>query len=106
MDQNNGDSLINIEKSSKKIVYLGIEFHRVGQIDMMNEVFQATVNIYAIWEVDKIIEEFVESKEWTPSLYIENLVDEKQKKIQYKIEKIGEKNATKVTQITNINGKI
>jgi hypothetical protein len=106
MDQNNGDSLINIEKSSKKIVYLGIEFHRVGQIDMMNEVFQATVNIYASWEVDKIIEEFVESKEWTPSLYIENLVDEKQKQIQYKIEKIGEKNATKVTQITNINGKI
>jgi ribosome-interacting GTPase 1 len=106
MDQNTGDSLINIEKSSKKNVYLCIEFHRVGQIDMMNEVFQATVNIYASWEVDKIIEEFVESKEWTPSLYIENLVDEKQKKIQYKIEKIGEKNATKVTQITNVNGKI
>ena len=90
---------------SMKIVSIGIQFDRFGEIDTMNEKYQADVKIVATWEDDQVIDKYIEGIHWNPELYVENLLTENRKTTKYMIERINEKNTTKIIQTQNIKGK-
>ena len=71
-----------------RIVYVRIEFIRVGEIDTMNEKYNAEICIESKW-IDEYtsFEGYNAEKDWNPKLYIENVLQIQKEKIQYKIMK-------------------
>ena len=96
--------MLSESENSLKAVYVAIQFDKFGQIDTLNETFQADVMIIASWEDDKIGGNYDEFVDWNPNLYIENSIQERKKSQQFKLEKLNEKNTTKITQIIQISG--
>ena len=72
----------------------------------MNEKFSADIKIESSWEDENVIDRYNESTDWNPNLFIDNILSENRKTMKYKIERISERNTTKITQIQNIKGKI
>lgn len=58
-------------ESNPHIVKVMIEFSKIGEIDTMNEKYNAEVFIEAKWETKELIEEYDHKKNWNPQLYIE-----------------------------------
>ena len=56
-----------------KLVEVRIEFITLGEIDTMNEKFNAEVRIISRWYDDEDIDEYDKKKHWSPKLFIENL---------------------------------
>lgn len=90
--------------NSKKNVFIGITFDRIGEIDTMNEKFVADITIESFWEDENVIGKYNESTDWNPNLLIDNILSENRKTTKYKVERIDERNTTKVTQIQSIKG--
>ena len=75
----NSDSLIN------KLVEVSIRFLSIGEIDTMNEKFQAQVKITANWLENEIIDKYNPDVHWNPKLFIENAFQEPKEKIKYNL---------------------
>ena len=86
-------NLESIENSRLKIVEVSIEFLQFGEVDTMNEKYQAQVRIIAKWFDDEEIdpnEKFDPDDHWNPKLYIENAFPDVKEEIKYKTKKIDE----------------
>jgi hypothetical protein len=80
-----------------RVIKCRIEFLQIGEVDTMNERYQATVKIKAKWYEDEIITEYDKNKYWNPKLFIENALHEKfYEEISYSVQKDGK--GTIVTQ--------
>jgi hypothetical protein len=66
-----------------RIVNIGVQFDRIGEIDTMNEKFYAELTIEAQWKENKKIERFNAENEWNPRLYVENIINEPKVVIKY-----------------------
>ena len=79
-----------IGDNEKKFNYVEVlfEFVKFGEIDTMNEKYQAEVNIESKWiELDQTITQYDPKKNWNPQLFIENALQLTKEQIDYEIEK-------------------
>jgi hypothetical protein len=95
-----------ITRDEKTKIVLYSSFLKIGQIDNINQRFEADVYIEAQWEDNKVIEDtFNPSKYWTPDLYIENVFEDPNKyQIKYKVIKSKNSDQTIVVEMINISG--
>jgi hypothetical protein len=78
---------IDHTKENSRYVEIIIQFLKIGEIDTMNEKYQAEFNIESKWiENDKSIREYDPKKHWNPQLYIENAIQLTKEQINYEIE--------------------
>ena len=65
---------INIEiiNKSLRIIEVQIVFLQIGEVDTMNEKFQAIVKIKSKWLENEIITDYDPKGYWNPKLFIEN----------------------------------
>ena len=73
--------------SYQRQVQVSIKFLRIGEIDMMNERYQAEILIESRWlETEKINEyDPKQWKHWNPRLFIENAFEDAKQLINYGI---------------------
>ena len=97
-------TMIN-ESDYPRHVQVLIKFLRIGEIDTMNEKYQADLLIESKWiETDNINEYDPKNwKHWNPKLFIENAFQEPKQEISYNI--AIENNKVVVTEIRIVNGK-
>ena len=82
------DSINDVMNMKVEIV---IEFVKIGEIDTMNEKYQAEFNIESKWiENDNTIIKYDPNKHWNPQLYIENALQLTKEQINYEIERKGD----------------
>ena len=76
---------------TKRCVSVTFEFVSIGEIDMMNEKFQAEVIIESKWKLTTSFEisgEFDPKLHWNPELYIENAHYNIREQIKYRVTKV------------------
>ncbi|CAF0851841.1 unnamed protein product [Brachionus calyciflorus] len=88
------DSVIN--------VHVRVEFARVGEIDTMNEKYQAEINVEAKWASQDNFTTYDPKVNWNPKLYIENAIQEPKDAARYTVS--SEAGATVITEVRNIKG--
>ena len=81
---------------------INVVFLKIGDIDNVNEKFQAEAYVEATWQDDTIVGNFDPHEHWEPILSIENSVGNLRQDIKYKIDKIDGK--TMVSQMMIIKG--
>jgi hypothetical protein len=72
----NSDSLIN------KLVEVSIRFLSIGEIDTMNEKYQAEILIESKWNLDDLLT-YDPKVDWNPKLYVENALNDCKEQITY-----------------------
>ena len=70
-----------------RVVHVSVEFIRIGEIDTMNDKFNAEICIESKWIEKEFIEigSFDPKIHWNPKLFIENTLVEPKEKIKYNI---------------------
>ena len=65
-------NFLNMESlnSTLRIIEVRIEFIQIGEVDTMNEKFQAIVKTKAKWYENSIIAEYDPKEHWNPKLFI------------------------------------
>ena len=91
-------------ENKKCDVIIDFNFIKIGEIDMMNDKYQAEVYIEAYWIANENIEKYDPAVHWNPLLYIENLVTESMHTIEYKMS-YNENNQLIITEHRKIKGK-
>lgn len=93
--------LVNTDQSSllsTRIVECSIEFLQIGEVDTMNERYQAIVQTKSKWYENESITEYNPKQHWNPKLFIENASHEKfQEDISYTVTNLSDK--TMITEI-------
>ena len=84
-------------------VKLKIEISRIGDLNSMNESFQACVILNSEWIETENISEYDPALHWNPEFYIENLLSDFKEENTYKIIKNNDVNTIRETK--NLNGK-
>ncbi|CAF0974856.1 unnamed protein product [Brachionus calyciflorus] len=80
-----------------KFVQVFVQFCRIGEIDTMNERYQAEVNIEAKWITNEELNgKYDPNLNWNPKLYIENAFQEPKEIVKYEVNQ----------DITNLNNYI
>lgn len=79
------------QEAYAKLIWVCIEFCSIGDIDTVNEKYQAEVKIKAKWYDEGIIDEYDKKKHWYPKLFVENALDNVKEDIAYAVTKIGDK---------------
>lgn len=94
--------------SVKHVVQTAFEFTSIGEIDTLNEKFQAEVTIESRWKIDALAEpdilnkgEYDPKKNWNPKLFIENALAVKEQ-ITYEI--TVEDKECYVTEVRHVSG--
>ena len=75
----------NISENEHKIVQVTVEFVKIGEIDTINEKYNAEIIIESKWITKDIIDVYNPEQHWNPQLYIENILQESTEKIKYKL---------------------
>jgi len=87
----------------KKTVHLSFEFLKIGEINTLEETFEASVNIECRWAMDDLTEEEYDArKHWNPQLYIDNAINIKDN-VSYEV--IRENGISLVTERREVKGK-
>ena len=68
-----------------KIVQVTVEFVKIGEIDTINEKYNAEIIIESKWITKDTIDVYNPEQHWNPQLYIENVLQESTEKIKYKL---------------------
>ena len=68
-----------------RIVHVSVEFTRLGEIDTMNDNYNAEICIESKWIEKDHIQNYNPEQHWNPQLFIENTLIEPKEKIKYKI---------------------
>ena len=97
-------SLIKYATNTVKDVWVMIEFVRIGEIDTMNEKYQAEVRIEARWIENQQINEYDRKKHWNPELYIENILQEQKEQTKYDVSRDSRNDSVIITEIRNVKG--
>jgi hypothetical protein len=69
----------------KRTVQVYFEFYRIGEIDLMNEKYNAEISIESKWVEKDYIQNYNPEHHWNPRLFIENALQEPKEKIKYNI---------------------
>lgn len=98
-------SIISMENGSDlfRHVQLLVEFTRIGEIDTLNERYQAELYIEAKWIEKDPITEYDAKVHWNPKLLIENTFQELKETTKYELSK-DLNNNTIVTEIKHLKG--
>ncbi len=97
----NGISIaMNNFNSSPRIVEVRIVFLTIGEVDTMNEKYQAQVKIRSKWYENEELEEYDPNKNWNPKLFIENALHDLKEEITYTITKLENKTMIVETRIS------
>ena len=94
---------INIEiiNKSLRIIEVQIVFLQIGEVDTINEKFQAIVKIKSKWYENEILSEYDPREDWNPKLFIENaLYDKFQEEISYDLKVCDDKTLITETRIS------
>jgi hypothetical protein len=93
-----------IKMPNQILVELNIVFLKIGDIDNVNEKFQAEAYMEACWQDDSVDTRvgFDPRCNWEPELFIENSVGNLRQDVKYKIEKINGK--TMIYEMRMIKG--
>lgn len=98
-----------IARSPKHVVQTAFEFTSIGDIDTLNEKFQAEVIIESKWKIDPMTEpdilnkgEYDPKKNWNPKLFIENALTVKEE-VTFEISVEDNKDCY-VTEIRTVSG--
>ena len=101
--ENFDKSYLQLNEYFKHDVKIFIEFIKIGEIDVINESYEAEINVECRWITNEEIKNYDPTIHWNPSLYVENLLTEIKQTIYYKIEP--EKSENKIiTQYMKIKG--
>ena len=85
------------------VVKFFVVFLRLGEIDNVQERFQADAYIESCWEDDSIEgKKFDPNIHWDPEIYIENVVGNFKQDVKYRVEKSGKK--TRVYEMRKVKG--
>ena len=76
-----------IDISSPRTVQVTFEFTRIGEIDTINEKFNAEIYIESKWIETENIQSYDPEKNWNPQIYIENTLQEPKEKVKYSLKK-------------------
>ena len=87
----------------KRDVNIMVEFIRIGEIDTMNEKYQAEVEIEASWLTDEKIINYDPKIHWNPMLYVENLLTETKQTVDYTVD-VEENGNVLITESRKIKG--
>jgi hypothetical protein len=89
IDEDNVSQIDNVSAnvgSEPRVVYVVVEFMRMGEIDTLNEKFHAELLIESRWvETEHIGNEYDPKRHWNPRLYIENAYMEPKEIIRYEM---------------------
>lgn len=85
--------------SYAKLVEVRIEFVSIGEIDTMNEKYQAEFRIRARWYDDEEIFEFDKRRHWYPKLFIENALNDVKEEFTYHVARVDDKTIITETRI-------
>jgi len=69
----------------KRTIQVYFEFIRIGEIDTMNEKYNAEICIESKWIEKDLIQNYNPDQHWNPQLFIENTLQEPKEKIKYNI---------------------
>jgi hypothetical protein len=71
---NDNNSIWKVENLNTflRIIEVYIEFIQIGEVDTMNEKFQAIVKIKSKWIENENIKDYDPKEYWNPKLFIEN----------------------------------
>ena len=94
-----------IENKNLKIIQVQILFLSFGEVDTMNEKFQAQVKITANWLENEIIDKYNPDVHWNPKLFIENAFPDLKEEVTHKTKFIDEK-TTQIIQTRMAKGLI
>lgn len=90
---------MNSFKGYAKLIEIRVEFLTIGEVDTMNERYEAEVRIKSRWYDEDIIEEYDKDKHWNPKLFIENALYDVKQDISYSVSKINDKTIVTETRI-------
>lgn len=68
-----------------RIVHVSVEFIRLGEIDTMNDKYNAEICIESKWIDKDHIQNYNPEQHWNPQLFIENTLIEPKEKIKYNV---------------------
>ena len=69
--------------TAKRTVIVYFEFIQIGEIDTMNEKYNAKICIESKWIETDYIESYNPEQHWNPQLNIENLLQEQKEEIKF-----------------------
>jgi hypothetical protein len=87
-----------------KLVEVLIQFCRIGEIDTINEKYQAEVRIEAKWLEKEPLDVYDPKKDWNPMLTIENILEIKSEQIDHEIMKDPDSDYNIITEIRHVKG--
>jgi hypothetical protein len=88
---------------NKKTVHVSFEFLTIGEINTLEETFEASVNIECRWTMDDLTEDEFDARiHWNPQLYIDNAINIKDN-VSYEV--IRENGLSLVTERREVKGK-
>ena len=79
--------ITNLRK--QRVVQVTVEFIRLGEIDTMNEKYNAEICIESKWIEKDLIQNYNPEQHWNPQLFIENALQEPKEKTKYKMNRQG-----------------
>jgi hypothetical protein len=94
---------INQKQQARK-VFICFEFSKIGEIDTLNERYQAVFHIEIRWIEQEIIEKYEPDKHWNPKIYVENVFQEIVENKKYTTQPIPQTNYTLITESRRIKG--
>ena len=83
-----------------KLIEVRIEFMSLGEVDTMNEKYQAEVKIRSRWYDDEIIDQYDKNKHWNPKLFIQNALHDLKEDISYQCTKMDNKTIVTETRVS------
>lgn len=89
---------------SIKLVEVHIQFCRIGEIDTINEKYQAEISIESKWIEKEAIIEYDPKKHWNPQLHIENAVSISSEEIDYHVVRDHDSDYNIITEIRYVKG--
>ena len=85
-----------------RLVLVSIEFVNIGEIDVMEERYDAEIKIKSRWYDDEEIEVYDSMVHWNPRFFIVNAMPDVKQDINYRVEKLDGKSI--VTEIRVAKG--
>ena len=83
-----------------KLIEVRIEFMSLGEVDTMNEKYQAEVKIRSRWYDDEIIDQYDKNKHWNPKLFIRNALHDLKEDISYHCTRMDNKTIITETRVS------